>query len=138
MSRGLDPNRESIASSTVEDYLKVIHEICQRSKAGIALNGQIADELQLVPGSVTVMVQRLAKMGLVAYEAHRGCQLTAAGLDIAERVIRRHCTLERFLAHVLGLDAERVHDEAENLEHAASDALITEIQRYLCCPRRAA
>lgn len=138
MSQESNPNRELVTSSTVEDYLKAICEICERSKTGVALNGEIAVELRLAPGTVTIMVQRLAKTGLVEYEAHRGCRLTRAGFEIAERVIRRHCALELFLSQVLGLDAKQVHDEAENLEHAASDSLIIEIERYLSFSKRAA
>ena len=139
MHRAANSRQGVVHSATVEDYLKAVYEICQRSKTGgVASNGDVAEELHLVPGTVTAMVQRLAKTGLLVYEPHRGCRLTPAGLEIAERVIRRHCALEQFLTEVLALDAEQVHDEAENLEHAVSDQLITEIQRYLSNPARAA
>jgi DtxR family Mn-dependent transcriptional regulator len=69
-------------------------------------------------------VQRLADQGLVAYERYRGVRLTAAGRRAALRTLRRHRVIEAYLVKALGYGWDGVHEEAERLEHAASDTLI--------------
>jgi DtxR family transcriptional regulator, Mn-dependent transcriptional regulator len=70
------------------------------------------------------MVRRLADQGLVSYERYRGVRLTGTGRRAALRTIRRHRVIEAYLAKALGYAWDRVHEEAERLEHAASDELI--------------
>jgi Mn-dependent DtxR family transcriptional regulator len=76
-------------SATVEDYLKAVHAISQRSQNGLASTGDIARELWLSPGTVSLMVQRLTDAGLLKHQPHYGCWLTNEGLDIAKRVLQR-------------------------------------------------
>jgi DtxR family Mn-dependent transcriptional regulator len=97
-------------TAPVEDYLKATNDIAQR--------------LSIAPASVSGMVQRLADQGLVAYERYRGVRLTAAGRRAALRTLRRHRVIEAYLVQALGYGWESVHDEAERLEHSASDTLI--------------
>jgi DtxR family Mn-dependent transcriptional regulator len=70
------------------------------------------------------MVRRLADQGLLAYERYHGVKLTEAGRRVALRTLRRHRVIEAYLAEALGYPWDRVHDEAERLEHAASDELV--------------
>lgn len=70
------------------------------------------------------MVKRLAEMGLLAHVPYRGVELTEAGMREALRIVRRHRVLETYLTERLGFSWEEVHDEAERLEHTASDRLI--------------
>jgi DtxR family Mn-dependent transcriptional regulator len=70
------------------------------------------------------MVRRLADQGLLAHERYRGVRLTASGRRAALRTIRRHRVIEAYLSQALGYPWDRVHAEAERLEHAASDELI--------------
>jgi DtxR family Mn-dependent transcriptional regulator len=70
------------------------------------------------------MVRRLAEQGLLSYERYRGARLTEAGRRAALRTIRRHRIIEAYLNRALGYPWDRVHLEAERLEHAASDELI--------------
>ncbi len=74
--------------------------------------------------SVTGMVQRLARLGLVRAERYKGARLTDAGRTAALQLIRRHRIIESYLVERLGFALDDVHEEAERLEHAASDALI--------------
>ena len=106
----------------VEDYLKVIYEIERR--AGAAATNDIAQRLAIAPASVSGMVRRLADQGLLAHERYKGVKLTTAGRRAALRTIRRHRVIEAYLAGALGYPWDRVHAEAERLEHAASDELI--------------
>jgi DtxR family Mn-dependent transcriptional regulator len=106
----------------VEDYLKAIYEI-GRGTVAVATN-DIAQRLDLAPASVSGMVRRLADQGLLAYERYRGVTLTDSGRRAALRTIRRHRIIESYLSRALSYPWDRVHDEAERLEHAASDELV--------------
>ena len=109
-------------TAPVEDYLKAIYEI-ERAGAAAATN-DIAQRLAIAPASVSGMIKRLADQGLLAHERYRGVRLTDEGRRVALRTIRRHRVLEAYLLRALGYPWDRVHDEAERLEHAASDELI--------------
>src|SRR5215212_3067525 len=109
-------------SGPIEDYLKVIFEL--EAADGVAGTNEIAAALEIAPASVSGMVRRLAELGLIAHEPYRGARLTKAGRRAALRTIRRHRVIESYLTTALGYSWDRVHDEAERLEHAASDELI--------------
>jgi DtxR family transcriptional regulator, Mn-dependent transcriptional regulator len=107
---------------SVEDYLKVIYDL--EREGGVGGTTDIAARLHVAPASVSGMVKRLAGQGLLHYARYRGVTLTAAGRKAALQTIRRHRIIESYLALVLGYPWDRVHDEAERLEHAASDELV--------------
>ena len=109
-------------SRSVEDYLKVIYSLCEPGE--VASTSSIADTLEVQPASVTGMVKRLAESGYLEHVPYRGVQLTEAGTRAALRILRRHRVLESYLTERLGYRWEDVHQEAERLEHAASDELI--------------
>ena len=123
-------------SSTVENYLKAIYMAQSAELDGSRLvpMGQLADLLGVVPGTTTTMVKTLAEAGLVAYEPYSGVRLTTAGQKLAALVLRRHRLMELFLVQVLGMSWAEVHDEAERLEHAASDRVIDRIDAMLGRP----
>ena len=112
----------AVLTGPVEDYLKVIFEL--EAAGGVAGTNEIAAALDIAPASVSGMVRRLAEHGLIAYERYRGARLTKSGRRAALRTIRRHRVIEAYLTSALGYPWNRVHDEAERLEHAASDELI--------------
>lgn len=105
-----------------EDYLKAIYEL-ERGGESAGTN-DIAARLGIAPASVTGMVQRLARLGLATTERYKGARLTDAGRSAALQLIRRHRIIESYLVQRLGYTVDDVHDEAERLEHAASDDLI--------------
>ena len=117
----------------VEDYLKVIFEL--EASAGSAGTNEIAAVLQFAPPSVSGMVRRLAGQGLITYERYRGVRLTRAGRRAALRTIRRHRVIEAYLTSALGYSWDAVHDEAERIEHAASDELIDRMAAAIGDPR---
>lgn len=121
-------------SSAVEDYLKAIWTL-QQDETPVSTS-RIAERLGLTSAAVTAMVKRLAEQKLLHHEPYYGVRLTGAGELSALRIIRRHRVLELFLAEVLGYDWDRVHAEAERLEHAASDELIERLARLLGEPER--
>jgi DtxR family transcriptional regulator, Mn-dependent transcriptional regulator len=111
-----------VLTGSVEDYLKVIFEL--EAGAGVAGTNEIAAALRFAPPSVSGMVRRLSEHGLISYERYRGVRLTPAGRRAALRTIRRHRVIEAYLTSALGYSWDAVHDEAERIEHAASDELI--------------
>ena len=113
---------EADVTAPVEDYLKAIYDL-ERSGAAVATTA-LAAQLDVAPASVTGMVRRLARHGLLTYEPYHGVRLTAGGRLLALRTLRRHRVIEAYLAEALGYTWDEVHKEAERLEHAASDDLI--------------
>src|SRR5439155_26630438 len=73
---------------------------------------------------VSGMVRRLSDLRLITHERYRGARLTSSGRRAALQTLRRHRVIESYLTLALGYSWDRVHDEAERLEHAASDELI--------------
>lgn len=106
----------------VEDYLKVIFDL--ESRFGVAETNSIAEELRIAPASVSGMIRRLVEQGLISHERYRGVRLTSGGRRAALRTIRRHRVIEAYLTTALDYPWDLVHDEAERLEHAASDELV--------------
>jgi DtxR family transcriptional regulator, Mn-dependent transcriptional regulator len=109
-------------SRSVEDYLKAIYSLCE--SGAVASTSSVAEALDVQPASVTGMVKRLAESGFLEHVPYRGVQLTPSGTREALRILRRHRILESYLTEKLGYRWEDVHQEAERLEHAASDELI--------------
>lgn len=124
-----------MATATVEDYLKRIYLLQQAREGAIVPVGALAEALGVVPGTATVMVQRLARAGRVRYAPYEGVALTDEGSRLALDVLRRHRLVESFLVAVLELDWSEVHEEAERLEHAISEKLLERIDDYLGRPR---
>lgn len=120
-------------SRSTEDYLKTIYRL--ESESGAAQTSAIAEALEIAPPSVSGMVKRLSESGFLDHVPYRGVQLTAAGRRAALRMVRRHRILESYLIEKLDYDWDTVHDEAERLEHAVSDALIDRMASALGEPR---
>lgn len=118
----------------VEDYLKAIWML-QQVETPVSTS-RIAERLGLSAAAVTSMVKRLAEQNLLRHEPYYGVRLTPAGELASLRIIRRHRVLELFLTEVLGYEWDTVHQEAERLEHAASDELIERLARLLGEPHR--
>lgn len=119
-------------SQAIEDYLKAIYMLAQ-SQARVTTNG-LADRLGVAPASVTNMVKRLARLRLVRHMPYRGVELTEAGEKVALEVIRHHRLLELYLSTHLGVSLDRVHDEADRLEHVISEDLEERIAASLGQP----
>jgi DtxR family transcriptional regulator, Mn-dependent transcriptional regulator len=121
-----------MTTPAVEDYLKAIYQLSEAG--GPVSTSAIAERLGIAPGSVTGMLKRLSEAGLVEHTRYYGARLTDDGAENAVRTIRRHRVLELFLVDVLGYTWDRVHDEAERLEHAVSDDLIDRMAAVLGGP----
>ena len=110
-------------SSAIEDYAKAIYALERRAAGEAVTTNALAERLGVTPGSASGMVKRLAELGLVEHEPYRGVQLTEDGRRVALEVIRHHRLLELYLVQSLGVPWDRVHEEAEVLEHVLSEEL---------------
>lgn len=119
---GFRRDREAANTEAVEDYAKAIHAL-ERQGGGPVSNSALVARLGVSPGTATAMVKRLAELGLAVYTPYHGVTLTDSGERIALEVIRHHRLIESFLADALGMPWDKVHDEAEVLEHYISEDL---------------
>jgi DtxR family Mn-dependent transcriptional regulator len=115
-------SRRDPSTEAIEDYAKAIYAI-SREREGPVLNGEVAQRLGVTPGTATSMLKRLADLGLVDYLPYKGVDLTPTGERVALEVIRHHRLIEAYLSEALGMDDDRVHEEAEVLEHYISEEL---------------
>jgi DtxR family transcriptional regulator, Mn-dependent transcriptional regulator len=115
-----------------ENYLSVIYKSAD-SNGEIKAN-QIAEQLNISAAAVTDMLRKLAKEGYVDYKRYKGTKLTNSGEEYARNMVRRHRIWELFLHQIVGLPWDKVHNEAHNLEHSASDELINKMEEMLDYP----
>ncbi len=120
-------------SEAQEDYLKAIYQL---GEGGTVTTQALAERMGVRPASVTGMLKKLAALGLVEYAPYRGVRLTPSGLRVALEVVRHHRLLEAFLAQALGFSWERVHEEADRLEHHISEEFEARIAELLGHPER--
>jgi DtxR family transcriptional regulator, Mn-dependent transcriptional regulator len=113
---------EVLRSSAIEDYAKAIYALERRGAGPVSTNA-LAHRLDVTAASASGMVKRLHELGLVAHEPYRGTWLTDSGRRLALEVIRHHRLLELYLVESLGVPWDRVHEEAEVLEHVLSEEL---------------
>lgn len=115
-----------------EDYLSVIYKSADTN--GEIKANQIAEQLNISPAAVTDMLRKLSKEGYVDYKRYKGTKLTKSGEEYARSMVRRHRIWELFLHQIVGLPWDKVHNEAHNLEHSASDELINKMEEMLDFP----
>ena len=135
-------------SPAVQDYLKAVYALeGSRHAAAVSAGGPpravaaastsaVAARLGVSAASATNMLKKLEALGLVDYVPYRGAALTSGGRKIALEVIRHHRLLETYLAEALGVPWDKVHDEAEVLEHALSEELEERIADHLGHPTK--
>jgi DtxR family Mn-dependent transcriptional regulator len=109
-------------SAAIEDYAKAIYELQARLDGPVSTNA-LAERLRVTPASASGMVRKLDELGLATHRPYKGVELTPEGRRLALEVLRHHRLLESFLASSLGVPWDRVHDEAEVLEHVLSEEL---------------
>jgi DtxR family Mn-dependent transcriptional regulator len=115
------PSLESFSVS-VQDYAKAVYVLQLRCDSAVSTN-DLAERLGVTAGSASAMARKLSELGLAEHEPYRGVRLTERGRRVALEVLRHHRLIELFLAQELGMPWDRVHHEAEVLEHVLSDDL---------------
>ncbi|WP_034647176.1 metal-dependent transcriptional regulator [Corynebacterium sputi] len=122
-------------SRVIEDYVTLIWKASEWPGDGLRVTtSDLASALQVTPSTVSANLKKLAREELINYEPYGDIGLTDAGERIALDVVRRHRLLETYLVEFLGFQWDEVHDEADRLEHAASDLLIERIDAMLGHP----
>jgi len=119
---------------SVEDYLKTIYDLSKNGNS--ASTTEISRTLKVAPASVTEMLKKLAEKAYITHSPYHGTTLTTAGKRIAEKTVRKHRLLERFLHDVLKIDSTKVHEQACEMEHALSDEAEESLCRFLRHPDR--
>jgi DtxR family transcriptional regulator, Mn-dependent transcriptional regulator len=102
-----------------ENYLKAIAEA--ESEGQTVISAALARWLNVSPPAVTMAIKRLKRDSLIKVAAEGEISLTDEGRAIATRLLHRHHLIERMLAEIFGMEWYKVHDEAEQLEHAVSE-----------------
>lgn len=128
------PQRHEGLTAPAEDCLKAVYELERAGSGAAVTTNDLAHRLALAAASVTGMVKRLAGQGLIDHARYRGVRLTEQGRRTALRTLRRHRVIETYLVSALGFGWDRVHEEAERLEHAASDELVDRMAAALGNP----
>jgi Mn-dependent DtxR family transcriptional regulator len=112
--KGANNTKKPECTYRMEDYLEIIYELVQRK--GYATLVDIAEYLNVTPPSVTTMMRRLDRTGLLNYEKYRGIRLTEKGIDIAKIMHNRHSVLSEFL-RMIGVSEKIANQDAESMEH---------------------
>ena len=113
---------KSRPSEAIENYAKAIYALEQRGGGAVTTNA-LAERLGVTPASASNMVKKLDELGFVTHVPYKGVKLTEPGRRVALEVLRHHRLLELYLTESLGVPWDRVHDEAEVLEHVLSEEL---------------
>ena len=116
-----------------ENYIKVIFQL-ESQQTGRILTNDIARKLETKASSVSDMLKRLEKKGLIYYKKYQGVSLNPEGKEIAIQLVRKHRLWETFLVKSLGFGWESVHEIAEQLEHIQSEELTERLDNFLGNP----
>jgi len=119
-------------TQSIEDYLKVIYEIQQENEK--VTTNSLSKKLNVSPASVTGMIKKLSSRKLITYKKYQGVNLTPTGKKIALEVIRHHRLIELYLKEALGVTWDKVHEEAEKLEHVISEDIEDRMDEFLGHP----
>lgn len=132
MSAGKAAHRRSLTAA-VDDYTKAI-DLLERETHGPVTTSMLAEKLGITPPSVSGMIRKLDDLGYLDYLPHHGFRLSTRGRQHALSIVRRHRLIELLLSELLGMSWDKVHDEAERLEHAISPELCELIAERLGHP----
>ena len=116
----------------MEDYLKAVY-LLQEGQEKVSTSA-IAQQMNVSAASVTGMIRKLGSMGLLNYTSYQGVELTEGGGKIAQEIIRHHRLLELYLVEIMGFTWDKVHDEADKLEHVISEEFEDKMSEVLGHP----
>lgn len=105
-------------SHSMAHYLTTIHDLHQTR--GYARVSDVADELAVTKGSVSVQMKHLKKKGFVTEDKNRHLNLTPVGEAIAREVLSNREVLIQFISNVLGIPADQAETDACKIEHLLS------------------
>lgn len=117
-----------------ENYLKAIYHLSNGGRTQVSTNA-IAEAINTKPASVSDMIQKLDRKGVIKYKKYQGAKVTDEGREAALKVIRKHRLWEVFLVEQLKFNWDQVHEVAEQLEHIKSPLLIERLDEFLGHPK---
>lgn len=129
----MDAMPSPTVTRVVEDYVTLVWKAVEWP-GGTPTTTDLAEQLGVTPSTVSANLKKLARDGFLEYEPYGSIALTEAGRQIAVRMVRRHRIVETYLVERLGVPWDQVHDEADQLEHVISDALLDRMDAALGHP----
>ena len=120
-------------NKSIEDYLKNIYSL--KESSGKVTTSHLAEKLNISSAAVSEMISKLSKSGYISNTPYKGFELTLKGEKIAVNLIRKHRLWEVFLVKHLKYPWDKVHAEAERLEHSSSAELIKNLEQFMNFPK---
>jgi DtxR family Mn-dependent transcriptional regulator len=120
-------------SYEAEEYIETIYRL--QNRKGVAKTKDLAQELHVVPGSITNTIEHLEKHNMVKHQPYKGVKLTVKGEKLALDILRRHRLAERLLTDILNAEWSDVHESACKLEHALTKEVIRLLEKRLGNPK---
>jgi len=126
-----------VKQKSAEDYLRTIYSLYEKEedKGRGVKSVDVSKGLNISKPSVSEMLKKLSRRGLIEFEPYSNIFLTNRGMKGARRVMHNHRVIEVFLRKVLGYELSKVHEEAHKLEHAFSEESIKRLDRFLKNPK---
>ena len=127
---------------SVDDYLETIYFLAfpigeyRPATGSTAIAARVAEMLGVSRASAGEMLKRLEADGLVDRGVQKEAVLTAAGIERAKGVVRKHRIIERFLTDFMGYTAAESHVHADELGDTFTDEMIERINVRLGKPER--
>ena len=112
-----------------EEFLELVYRLTASGSA--ARTSDLAEGLRTTLGTITNLVKRLERKGLVVHQPYRGITLTPKGKRIAAEIVKRHRLVERFLTDFLMIPSERAHKYACKMEHAVDKEVVNALASLL-------
>lgn len=122
-------SNEISISPSLENYIKVIFELCQENVAVRVTD--LAEKLSIAKSSVNQAIKVLDKLGLVRYERYGPLELTDKGRELADNIARRNRVIKAFLTVILKVNPEVAEKDACLMEHVVSPVTMEKLTRYL-------
>jgi len=113
---------------TIEEYIETIFVLEQRN--GRAQTGMIAAQMGVKPPSITEMLRKLEKEGLIHYESYNGATLTSSGRKMARELMQKHRILAD-LFEIIGIDRELAEVDACQIEHHVSPETLKRLEQFV-------
>ena len=128
---------EKDLSASLEDYLEAIYHFTQEKS--FAQANQVAQALGVGKSSVTWALNQLQQKGLINHAPYEAITLTDTGRLLAQKVVRSHEGIKRFLMQVLAVPEDMAQENACRMEHVIEREIMERMGRFteiiLACPR---
>ena len=113
-------------------YIDEIYLISRKKKGGWVSNREIAESLHVEPASVTGMLEKLKKKGLIKWEPRKAIRLTEEGKKIAKQLNEIHNLLYQFFAKVLNIEDEDAIEKLScEIEHHITRDVKNSLENFL-------